>query len=79
MNDQKRSMTTKQAEALQKAQAAAKAKREAEKQASESSQFNPEIAYKDLSDRLDKLTVMMQEVLDKLKAKSDLSFLQKFK
>jgi hypothetical protein len=72
-------MTTKQAEALQKAQAAAKAKREAEKQANEQPKFNPEIAYKDLSDRLDKLTVMMQEVLDKLKAKSDLSFLQKFK
>lgn len=72
-------MTIKQKEALQKAQAAAKAKREAEKQAAEAPTFNPEIAYKDLSDRLDKLTVMMQEVLDKLKAKSDLSFLQKFK
>ena len=79
-------MTTKQKEALQKAQAAAKAKREAEKVnakvancVDEAPAFDNVAAFTELSKRIDNLTNIMLEIRDALKAKGDLSFLHKFK
>ena len=76
-------MTEKQAEALKKAQAAAR-----EKHAKVNSKvsncetvFDHAAAYADLSKRFDEVTLMCREILELLKKedkKHDLSFLNKF-
>lgn len=77
-------MTEKQAEALKKAQAAAKAKRESPKVNAKVANcvdevpFDNAAAFADLSKRIDNLTNLMLEIRDSLKAKGDLSFLSKF-